>query len=263
MAAALAGFPVDSHGLFGHSDRKALPQGCGHPTVAGSPPRPGRDGVIEAHGEREAMGVRARLRGARSRWGRSAGGRDAGAGAAPGRAAEADQWRPQPGTLYISDLPKTESWRAQPTVRGWGDYFDCVVGWPGEPAEVNVWHRDFTTAETALAQQKVAVFATEAEAIAFADKARQDYIACAHAPQRPGVTATYRDYGVINVEEGATLQGMHTFDSNATERPDVNYLWGVGRDGDTVTLVLWQSYWGDPPVIPWKNTLNTAVKKLY
>ncbi|MEU8764690.1 glycoside hydrolase family 3 N-terminal domain-containing protein [Streptomyces sp. NPDC048659] len=227
-------------------------------------PGPGRNGVIEAHGGRDTMGVRARLRGGAVSVGAAvlAVG-TLGAGVAPAQAVAADQWRPQPGTLYISDLPRTESWRANPTARGWGNDFDCAVGWPAEPAEVNVWHRDFTTAETALAQQKVAVFATEAEAIAFADKARQDYIACAQAPQRPGVTATYRDHGVINVEEGATLQGMHTFDANATERPDYNYLWGVGRDGDTVTLVLWQSYWGDPPVIPWKNTLNTAVKKLY
>ncbi|MFJ4798401.1 hypothetical protein [Kitasatospora purpeofusca] len=210
------------------------------------------------------MGVRARLRGGAVAVGAAVLAVGAlGAGVAPGRAAAADQWRPQPGTLYISDLPKTESWRANPTARGWGEDFDCQVGWPAEPAEVNVWHRDFTTAETAFAQQKVAVFDTEAQAVAFADKARQDYVACAHAPQRPGVTATYFDHGVINVEEGATLQGLHTFDSNATERPDYNYLWGVGRDGDTVTLVLWQSYWGDPPVIPWKNTLNTAVKKLY
>ncbi|MEV6582300.1 hypothetical protein AB0M92_29500 [Streptomyces sp. NPDC051582] len=67
----------------------------------------------------------------------------------------------------------------------------------------------------------------------------------------------------MDVEEGATLQGMCTYDSNASERPGSNHLWGVGRDGDTVTLVLRQSYWGDPPVVPWKNTLRTAVKKLY
>ncbi|MFD9339691.1 hypothetical protein ACFWBF_35735 [Streptomyces sp. NPDC060028] len=39
-------------------------------------------------------------------------------GVASGSAADADQWRPRPGTLYISDLPKTESWRAAPVSRG-------------------------------------------------------------------------------------------------------------------------------------------------
>ncbi|WP_162688629.1 MULTISPECIES: hypothetical protein [unclassified Streptomyces] len=178
-------------------------------------------------------------------------------------AGAADQWRPRPGTLYISDLPKTESWRAAPVSRGWGAAYDCLAGWPQERPEVNVWNRDFTTAETAFAQQKVVAFATEAEAIAFAAATRQRYADCPNRPQEPGVTATGFDHGVVDVEEGATLQGMRTFNANAHERPDFNYLWGVGRDGDTVTLVLWSSYWGDPPVAAWKNTLRTAVNKLY
>ncbi|MFC9816394.1 hypothetical protein ACFVJM_30530 [Streptomyces virginiae] len=183
---------------------------------------------------------------------------------ASGPAAGADQWRPRPGSLYISDLPTTESWRAAPIARGWGDSYDaCLEGWPEGRPEVNVWHRDFTTAETAFAQQKVVVFATEAEAVTFAEATRRNYAGCADRPQPPGVTATGYDHGVVDVEEGATLQGMHTFDADAQERPHFNYLWGVGRDGDTVTLVLWSSYWGEPPVAAWKKTLRTAVNKLY
>lgn len=48
---------------------------------------------------------------------------------ASGPATSADQWRPRPGTLYISDLPTTESWRAAPVSRGWGDEYDCPAGW--------------------------------------------------------------------------------------------------------------------------------------
>ncbi|MFD6230593.1 hypothetical protein ACFWFZ_27595 [Streptomyces sp. NPDC060232] len=181
-----------------------------------------------------------------------------------GPAAGADPWRPRPGSLYISDLPRTESWRAAPIARGWGDSYDeCLERWPEGRPEVNVWHRDFTTAETAFAQQKVVVFASEAEAVAFAEVTRRNYAGCANRPQPPGVTATGFDHGVVDVEEGATLQGMHTFDAGAHDRPDFNYLWGVGRDGDTVTLVLWSSYWGEPPVAAWRNTLRTAVDKLY
>ncbi|WP_060180968.1 hypothetical protein [Streptomyces sp. IMTB 1903] len=77
------------------------------------------------------------------------------------------------------------------------------------------------------------------------------------------MTATGYDHGVVDVEEGATLQGMHTFDAEAQERPHFNRLGGVGRDGDTVTLVLWSGYWGEPPVNAWKKTLWTAVNKLY
>ncbi|MEU6903514.1 hypothetical protein [Streptomyces virginiae] len=184
--------------------------------------------------------------------------------AVSGPAAGADQWRPRPGSLYISDLPATESWRAVPIARGWGGSYDaCLEGWPEGRPEVNVWHRDFTTAETAFAQQKVVVFATEAEAVAFAEVTRRNYAGCADRPQPPGVTATGYDHGVVDVEEGATLQGMHTFNADAQERPHFNHLWGVGRDGDTVTLVLWSSYWGEPPVAAWKKTLRTAVNKLH
>ncbi|MFF5808380.1 hypothetical protein [Streptomyces sp. NPDC012746] len=205
------------------------------------------------------MGIRTRMRRSGVVWGAAV----LAVGVASGSAAGADQWRPRPGTLYISDLPKTESWRAAPVVRGWGDGYECLGGWPEGRPEVNVWNRDFTTAETAFAQQKVVVFATEAEAIAFADATRQNYADCVNRPREPGVTATGYDHGTVDVEEGATLQGMHTFNANAHERPDFNYLWGVGRDGDTVTLVLWSSYWGEPPVAAWKNTLRTAVNKLY
>ncbi|MFG2715412.1 hypothetical protein ACGFX2_33400 [Streptomyces goshikiensis] len=205
------------------------------------------------------MGVRTRMRGG----GVVVGAAVLAVAVASGPVAAADQWRPRPGTLYISDLPKTESWRAAQVVRGWGGSYECLDGWPEGRPEVNVWNREFTTAETAFAQQKVVVFATEAEAIAFADTTRRNYADCANGPQRPGVTATGYDHGVVDVEEGATLQGMHTFDANAPERPGFNYLWGVGRDGDTVTLALWSSYWGEPPVAAWKNTLRTAVNKLY
>ncbi|MFF8265619.1 hypothetical protein [Streptomyces virginiae] len=206
------------------------------------------------------MAVRARVRGGCVVAGAAVLAVAVGSGPAAGAA---DPWRPRPGSLYISDLPRTESWRAAPIARGWGDAQECLAAWPEERPEVNVWHRDFTTAETAFAQQKVVVFATEAEAIAFAETTRRGYAACADAPRPPGVTATGYDHGVVDVEEGATLWGMRTVDAGARERPYFHYLWGVGRDGDTVTLVLWSSYWGEPPVAAWKNTLRTAVNKLH
>ncbi|MFG2989220.1 hypothetical protein ACGFZK_07965 [Streptomyces sp. NPDC048257] len=207
------------------------------------------------------MGVRTRMRGSAV-----VAGAALLAVVASGPAMAADPWRPRPGTLYISDLRLGDGigWSAPPVQRQWGASYDCLADWPVEPPEVNVWHREFSTAETASAEQKVVVFATEAEAIAFADAARQNYADCPRRQnQRPGITATAYDHGVVDVEEGATLQGMYTFDSRAQERPDFNYLWGVGRDGDTVTLVRWSSYWGAPPVQAWKNVLRTAVNKLY
>ncbi|MEU9164674.1 hypothetical protein AB0D29_30920 [Streptomyces sp. NPDC048424] len=183
-----------------------------------------------------------------------------------GPAASAEPWRPRPGTLYISDIRLGDGvgWSAPPVQQGWGASYDCLEDWSWQRPEVNVWHREFTTAETATAEQKVVVFATEAEAVAFADAARQNYADCPRRRnERPDLKATGYDHGVVNVEEGATLQGMSTFDTDAQERPDFNYLWGVSRDGDTVTLVRWSSYWGAPPVAAWKNVLRTAVNKLY
>ncbi|MFG2487685.1 hypothetical protein ACGFSI_33660 [Streptomyces virginiae] len=177
-----------------------------------------------------------------------------------------EPWRPRPGTLYISDIRLGDGvgWYAPPVQPGWGQSYDCLRDWPVHPPEVNVWHREFSTAETATAEQKVVVFPTEGEAVEFAAAARQNYADCPRREnQRPGITATGYDHGAVNVEEGATLQGMYTFDGNAQERPDFNYLWGVGRDGDTVTLVRWSSYWGAPPVGAWKKVLRTAVNKLY
>ncbi|MEU2392860.1 hypothetical protein [Streptomyces sp. NPDC007369] len=185
---------------------------------------------------------------------------------AAGPAAGAEQWRPRPGTLYISDIRLGDGigWSAPPVQRGWGTSYDCLEHWSAQPPEVNVWYREFTTAETATAEQKVLVFATEAEAVTFADAARQNYADCpGREEQRPGIEATGHDHGVIDVEEGATLQGMHTVDTGAQERPHMNYLFGVGRDGDTVTLVRWSSYWGAPPVEAWKSVVRTAVNKLY
>ncbi|MFI1064128.1 hypothetical protein ACH4TC_19860 [Streptomyces spororaveus] len=186
--------------------------------------------------------------------------------AVSGTAVGAEPWRPRPGTLYISDIRLGDGvgWTAPPVQRGWGQSYDCLTDWQVRQPEVNVWHREFTTAETATAEQKVVVFATEAEAIAFAEAARQNYADCPdRRNQRPGITATGYDHGAVDVEEGATLQGMYTFDHEAQERPHFNYLFGVGRDGDTVTLVRWSSYWGAPPVEAWKKVLHTAVIKLY
>ncbi|MFB6820135.1 hypothetical protein ACFCXA_00910 [Streptomyces virginiae] len=67
---------------------------------------------------------------------------------------------------------------------------------------MNVRHREFSTAETATAEQKVLVFPTEDEAVAFAAAARQNYADCPRREsRRPGITATGNDHGAVNVED--------------------------------------------------------------
>ncbi|MFI8324301.1 hypothetical protein [Streptomyces sp. NPDC085529] len=55
------------------------------------------------------------------------------------------------------------------------------------------------------------------------------------------------------MEEGAAVLGLReeaVWDSRVYH----NHLFGVGRDGETVTLIEWQSDWSAPPVDYFKNT---------
>ncbi|WP_053694162.1 hypothetical protein [Streptomyces sp. WM6372] len=182
-----------------------------------------------------------------------------------GTEAAAVDWRPRPGMIYLSDMPKDgTTWYGSPASRGWTDLSTCTGFWPDHHRpEVNVWHREVNTSETASGIQNTVVFETEAEAIAFAARARQAYADCpVREGERPNVIATGYDYGAVDVEEGATVQGMriaYTFSEQYH-----NHLFGVGRDGDTVTLVEWESNWSAPPVDFFKNTtLKNAVNRLY
>jgi hypothetical protein len=78
----------------------------------------------------------------------------------------------------------------------------------------------------------------------------------------PDIEAEGRDYGKLQVEEGARVRGLHTKTSwGAT---DINLL-SVGRDGRTVTVVKWGQLgdFGNAPVAAFRKTTSTAVNKLY
>ncbi|MEU1286807.1 hypothetical protein [Kitasatospora sp. NPDC005856] len=105
---------------------------------------------------------------------------------------------------------------------------------------------------------------TEAEAVAVLDSARQHYADCAARAERvfPNGTVTGYDHGTVDVEEGATVGGVHIAltDTWETHR---DYLYGAGRDGNTVVLVEWESNWTRPDVPAFKQTVRAAVDKLY
>ncbi|MGW7435349.1 hypothetical protein [Streptomyces sp. NPDC054849] len=180
---------------------------------------------------------------------------------ASGAEAVAAEWRPRPGMVYLSDMPKDgTTWYGQPAARGWR-YPTCGRSW--NVPEVNVWSRGVYTSETASGLQNTLIFETEAEAIAFAAQARQTYAECpATYDDSPDTIEAGYDYGTVDVEEGATVQGMrvtYTF-GNAYH----NHLFGVGRDGDTVTLIEWESNWSAPPVDYFKNTtVKNVVNRLH
>ncbi|MFF5703565.1 hypothetical protein ACFY7H_13805 [Streptomyces sp. NPDC012794] len=184
---------------------------------------------------------------------------------ASGAEAVAVEWRPRPGMVYLSDMPKDgTTWYGAPAVRGWNNFTACFGFWPDNQApEVNVWSREVATSETAAGRQNTVVFETEAEAAAFAVRARQAYADCPRLYEGPHTVVTGYDYGAVDVEEGVTVQGMrltYTFDSSLYH----NHLFGVGRDGDTVTLLEWESNWSAPPVDYFKNTtMRNVVNRLY
>ncbi|GGR62243.1 hypothetical protein [Streptomyces roseolus] len=184
---------------------------------------------------------------------------------ASGTEAAAAEWRPRPGMVYLSDMPKDgTTWYGAPAVRGWNSLTACFGFWPGDQApEVNVWSREVATSETAAGVQNTMVFETEAEAIAFAARARQAYADCPRAYEGPHSVVTAYDYGTVDVEEGAAVLGMRE-EAAGDSGVYHNHLFGVGRDGDTVTLIEWQSNWSAPPVDYFKNTtVKNVVNRLY
>ncbi|MEU1282665.1 hypothetical protein [Kitasatospora sp. NPDC005856] len=174
---------------------------------------------------------------------------------------------PRPGMLTTADLPPDPlTWQGHASDQP-GDSFEtrCLAGWyrPDVPEE-NIWTADFFTSETAAAYERVYVLPTEAEAIALADSARLHYAGCAGRMQAdyPHDVVTAQDHGTVDVEEGATVGGVHEQEVPAWQGYR-NVLYGVGRDGNTVAIVEWESNSTQPDVPAFKETVRAAVNKLH
>ncbi|MFJ6381663.1 hypothetical protein ACIQI7_16920 [Kitasatospora sp. NPDC092039] len=173
----------------------------------------------------------------------------------------------RPGMLTVADLPPDDlTWQGGASDQPGGSFDTrCLADWnrPSVPEE-NIWSADFLTSETASAYERVYVLPTEAEAIALADSARQYYAGCAgrQQAQYPGDVVTGQDHGTVDVEEGATVGGIH-LKYVTTWSGHVDVLYGVGRDGNTVALVEWESNWTQPDVLAFKETVRAAVNRLY
>lgn len=127
-----------------------------------------------------------------------------------------------------------------------------------------VWHRAFSTDRDASALQLSVVTDSAAQARELAAEFEQALADCAatYEADYPGSTAEGRDLGALDVEDGAHGYGVATeTEYGAT---DVN-LFGVGRDGATVTVVTWGQMGGfeDVTVDPFLETTKTAVSGLY
>ncbi|MEU4484776.1 hypothetical protein AB0H94_07755 [Streptomyces purpurascens] len=142
-----------------------------------------------------------------------------------------------PRFLEPAELPPhpTSPWYAGPVTAGQPDPLPVCVG---EALPSIATHRSYGTEFDTNAQQITVVERTEQRAKDFAALLRKDIAGCAEKlmEQDPDLTATQKSYGRLNVEEGAHVYGLHT--ASAWGSSDIG-LFSVGRDGRTVTVVLW------------------------
>ncbi|MFD3523008.1 hypothetical protein [Streptomyces sp. NPDC058653] len=169
-----------------------------------------------------------------------------------------------PGFLATADMPQAAGnfWTAGAVTAG-APETDPFCLEKVLPAQGATWHREFgTDLDTRGAQVSVRA-SSPAAAKQLAASAEEAVASCAADWLRntPGGTASWDDYGRIAVEEGARVIGVGVSIPDAG--PGVHLL-GVGRDGDTVTIVTWGRLGelGQAPVEAFKKTTTTAVNKL-
>ncbi|MGW5849357.1 hypothetical protein ACWFQ8_15630 [Streptomyces sp. NPDC055254] len=168
-----------------------------------------------------------------------------------------------PGFLSGADLPPHPGspWFAGQVNRGLPAFAPFCLG--GVLPAAGSWHREFGTEYDTGATQISVRAASTAAAVELVGKLERRVAACAADWLRtsPGGTASWQDYGTLPVEEGAHVYGVHS--SMPESEPGV-HLYGVGRDGSTVTVVTWGEM-GDlsrAPVAAFKKTTTKAVNKL-
>ncbi|MFG2575143.1 hypothetical protein [Streptomyces sp. NPDC048481] len=125
------------------------------------------------------------------------------------------------------------------------------------------WYRDFRTDLDTSARQIAVRTPSVAAAKGRYARVDQDIRSCARRIERadPEVEATLRDYGRLDVEEGAHVYGLHTETSSGAS--DIRLI-SVGRDGTRVTVVDWRQMgdFADAPVKAFRKTTVTAVDRL-
>ncbi|WP_329194357.1 MULTISPECIES: hypothetical protein [unclassified Streptomyces] len=168
-----------------------------------------------------------------------------------------------PGFLDGTDLPAHPSspWHAGKVTKGLPESAPfCLEG--ALPA-AGSWHRAFGTDYDTGATQLSVRTASGAAAATLAASLERKVAACAADWLRttPGGTASWQDFGKLPVEEGAHVYGVHT--AVPDSEPGV-HLFGIGRDGATVTVVKWgqMGTLPDAPVAAFGKTTTTAVDKL-
>ncbi|THA25600.1 hypothetical protein E4198_13520 [Streptomyces sp. RKND-216] len=170
-----------------------------------------------------------------------------------------------PAFLAPDELPAhpSSAWYAEEAAAGLPEFpvFCLEDALPAEGAS----HRRFWTEFDTSAVQVSVRTATLKDARALAAEAEESVRACAAAyeEQYPGAEAELVDYGRVDVQEGAHVYGVDTADPDGTGTSDA-HLFGIGRDGRTVTVVDWgqMGNLSHAPVDDFRTTTRTAVEKL-
>ncbi|MEU7065958.1 hypothetical protein [Streptomyces sp. NPDC046161] len=168
-----------------------------------------------------------------------------------------------PGFLDGTDLPAHPSspWHAGKVTKGLPESAPFCLE-EALPAKGS-WYRVFGTDHDTGATQLSVRASSGSAAATLAASLERRVAACAAEWLRttPGGTASWQDYGKLPVEEGAHVYGVHT--AIPDSEPGV-HLFGIGRDGATVTVVAWgqMGTLSDAPVAAFKKTTATAVDKL-
>jgi hypothetical protein len=180
-----------------------------------------------------------------------------------GIAADAGKKTRAPGFLAPADLPvhPSSDWYAGKITAGLPDPEPFCA--EGELPSKRSHHREYHTDLDTNASQVSVTATSSAAAARLARSLRKSVAECAGdwLRETPGGTASWQDYGAVRVEEGAHVYGVHV--SIPESEPSV-HLFGVGRDGRTVTVVRWGQMGdlGHAPVSDFRRTVKTAVQKL-
>ncbi|GAA2254032.1 hypothetical protein GCM10010145_22520 [Streptomyces ruber] len=168
-----------------------------------------------------------------------------------------------PRFLEPAELPPhpSSAWYAGQVTGGQPDPLPVCVG---EALPSIASHRRYRTEYDTGALQVTVVERSTRRAENLAALLREDLDGCARKlmERYPDITAAQRYHGRLNVEEGAHVYGLHT--RSAWGASDINLL-SVGRDGATVTVVLWgqMGTFEHARVADFRTTTTTAVDKLY
>ncbi|AGP53895.1 hypothetical protein [Streptomyces rapamycinicus] len=169
-----------------------------------------------------------------------------------------------PAHLVPRELPPHPSsdWYASDVTKGLPETppFCVEKTFPSAGATHRTFWTEYDTGATQIVVRTGTVEAARKLAAAAEKKIRN--CAADWEARFPEGTASWRDYGALTAEDGAHVYGVHT--SYPDSEPGI-HLFGVGRDGRTVTVVTWGEM-GDydlAPLADFKRTATTAVVKLY